>query len=111
VPSNTALEDFAKVYGNASVFDFNKITELADIFLGKSEFSRKSNAQIPTVQNAIHSLILIAEKCREKERSPNLSIIFWIVVTLGWLTSQAIYLLCAVKSRAKYEIMLTLGKK
>ena len=111
VPSDTALADFAKVYGNASAFDFNKITELADIFLGKSEFSIKSNAQIPTVQNAIHSLILIAEKCRKKERSTNLSIIFWIVVTLGWLISQAVYLLCAVKSRAKYKIMLTFGKK
>jgi hypothetical protein len=111
VPSDTALADFAKVYGNASAFDFNKITELADIFLGKSKFSRKSNAQIPTVQNAIQSLILIAEKCRKKERSTNLSINFWIVATLGWLTSQVVFLLCAVKSRVKYKIMLTFGKK
>jgi hypothetical protein len=111
VPSDTALADFAKFYGNASAFDFNKITELADIFLGKSEFSRKNNAQLPTVQNAIQSLILIAEKCRKKERSTNLSISFWIVVTFGWLASLAGYLLCAVKTRLKNRIMRTFGEK
>ena len=101
VPLNTALADFAKHYGNSSQYDFNRSTELADILLGKNVFSKKSSAKSPTVQNAIQSLVYIAEKCRKKEKQPKKSIIFWIVVTLGWLTSLAGYLASAVKYKAK----------
>jgi hypothetical protein len=111
VPSNTALADFAKLYGNSSEYDFNRSTELADILLGKSVFSKKSSANSPTVQNAIESLVLIANKCREKERSHKRSIIFWIVVTIGWLISLAGYLASAIKYRAKNRIKRTLRRK
>ena len=111
VPSNTALADFAKLYGNSLEYDFNRSTELADILLGKRVFSKKSRANSPTVQNAIQSLVLIAEKCREKEKSQKRSIIFWIVVTLGWLTSLAGYLASALKYRTKNRILRTLRRK
>lgn len=111
VPSNTALADFAKLYGNSSEYDFNRSAELADILLGKSVFSKKSSANSPTVQNAIESLVLIAEKCREKEKSHKISIIFWIVVTLGWLISLAGYLASAIKYRLKNRILRTLRSK
>lgn len=104
VPSDTALSDFAKIYGNASEFDFNKNTNLVDVLLGKTEFSKRGSALLPTVKNAVESLILLAEICQKRERSKNLPVIFYAVVTIGWIISLAGYLLFAIKNRTKNGI-------
>lgn len=111
VPSNTALSDSAKVYGYASEFDFCDSTELVDILLGKSEFSYRSDAPSPTVQNATESLILLAEKCQKRERSKSFSVRFWIVVAAGWCLSVAGYVLSAAKYRTKNRVLSTLVRK
>lgn len=96
VPKDTALEDFSNVHGNCQSFDFENSSSLSEILRGVSEVSERRPASLPTVENAISSLITVINKRVPVNERKLSGLVFWPTAIVGWLISSLGYYMSAV---------------